>query len=123
MSEFDERYYEGFEGEPEMIFTLLKNNGERRAFGIWDGYFVTIIEKVQPRTNGWTGLAYYYHLDIGWFEESPWLVQNLLESYEQLKEIDISSLENDEDKEVLKKIMVMFKEAIENNEKVYISYE
>lgn len=123
MSEVDERYYDGFEGEPEMMFTLLKNNGEKREFGIWDGYFVSIIEKVQPRINGWTGLAYYYHLDIGWFEESPWLVKNILESYEQLKEIDINSLEEDEDKEVLEKIMVMFKEAIENDEKVYISYE
>lgn len=123
MREVDERYYDGSEGEPEMIFTLLKKNGEKKEFGIWDGYFVTIIEKVEPKINGWTGLAYYYHLDIGWFEESPWLAENLLDSYEQLKEIDINSFKDDKDKEVLNKIITIFKEAIDNEDKVYISYE
>ncbi|MBD7912075.1 dihydroorotate dehydrogenase (quinone) [Clostridium cibarium] len=123
MSKIDEKYYIGFEGEPEIIFSLLKSNGEKEEFGIWDGYFSTIIEKVEPNENGWTGLAYYYHLDIGWFEESPWLVENLIESYEQLKEINIESFEYDEDKDVLRKIIIMFKEAIDNDEKVYISYE
>jgi hypothetical protein len=123
MSTIDEKYYDGFEGEPEMIFTLVKINGEKEGFGIWDGYFITIIEKVEPKENGWTGLAYYYHLYIGWFEENPWLVENLIESYEQLKEIDIESFEYNEDKEVLRKIMCLFKEAIDNGDKIYISYE
>ncbi|MFL0251970.1 hypothetical protein ACJDT4_16240 [Clostridium neuense] len=123
MCEIDERYYDGFEGEPEMIFTLVKINGEKEEFGIWDGYFIRFIEKVEPKENGWTGLAYYYHLDIGWFEESPWLVENLMESYEQLKEIDIESFEYYEEKEVLRKIICLFKHAIDNGEKIYISYE
>jgi hypothetical protein len=41
--EIDERYYVGFEGEPEMIFTLLQKNGDKKQFGIWDGYFDAII--------------------------------------------------------------------------------
>ncbi|SHK19153.1 hypothetical protein SAMN02745163_03392 [Clostridium cavendishii DSM 21758] len=123
MNEINEEYYDGFEGEPEMIFTLVKSNGQKEEFGIWDGYFSTIIKKVKPKENGWTGLAYYYHLYIGWYDESPWMVENLIESYEQLKEIDIESFENDEDKKVLVKIICMFKKAIDNGEKIYISYE
>ena len=123
MCEIDEKYYDGFEGSPEMIFTLLKRNGEKKEFGIWEGYFWGIIDRIEPTVNGWTGLAYYYHLDIGWFEESPWLVENLVESYEQLKEVDISSLEYNEQKEVIKKIINILKEAIDNEEELYISYE
>ena len=123
MNKIDEEYYNGFEGEPEMIFTLVKSNGEKKEFGIGEGYLNTIIKKVKPKENGWTGLAYYYHLYIGWYDESPWLVQDIMESYEQLKEIDAEVFEDDEDKAVLMKIISMFKEAIDNDEKVYITYE
>ena len=123
MCKIDERYYNGFEGEPELVFTLLKKNGEKNAFGIWDGYFDSIIKKVEPQKEGWTGLAYYYHLDIGWFEESPWLVENMLESFEQLNEIDVNSLEMNEDKKILSIIKALFQEAIDNDGKIFISYE
>ena len=46
MSGIDEKYYDGFEGEPEMIFTLVKINGDKEEFGIWDGYFSEIIKKI-----------------------------------------------------------------------------
>ncbi len=123
MCEIDEKYYDGFEGDPEMIFTLVKSNGQKEEFGIWEGYFSTIIKKVKPKEIGWTGLAYYYHLYTGWYEESPWIVNNLVESYEQLKEIDIESFVYDKEKEVLEIIIYLFEKAINNQGTLFISYD
>lgn len=123
MKETDEKYYKGFEGEAEIIFCLEKPSSEKYEFGIWEGFFRRIIKKVQAKEGYWTGLAYYYHLDKGWYEESPWQVENLKEAYEQLAEINKDSLEYHEEKEILEIILDMFREAIENNYTMYISYE
>ena len=123
MKNINEEYFEGFEGEAEILLTIEKIPGKTESIGIWSGYFDSIIEKIQPINGYWTGLAYYYHLDIGWYEESPWQVDNLKEAYEQLAEIDKESLEYPQEKEILGIILSMFKEAIENGYKIYISYE
>lgn len=123
MNEIDERYYDGFEGEPEMKFVLLKKDGEKKGLGIWDGYFDSIIEKIEPGEKGWSGLAYYYHLNIGWFEESPWLVVDMQESFKQLSNIDIECFEMDEEKEIIDMLIKLFREAIENAEDIYIYYD
>ena len=123
MNERDEKYFEGFEGEAEIIFCLEKPNSEKHEFGIWKGYFNGIMSQTKPKNGRWTALAYYYHLLKGWYEESPWQVENLKEAYEQLAEIDKNNLAYPEEKEILEIILDMFREAIENNYKMYISYE
>jgi len=123
MNTLDEKFYDGFEGEPEIIFSLVKSNGEKEEIGIWDGYFNVIMNKIKPQKEGWTSLAYYFQLYIGWYDESPWLISNIPEACEQLKEIDKESFENKEEKEILESIICMLEKAIFNNEKVYISYE
>ena len=119
----DEKYFKGFEGEAEIIFSLEKTNKGKVEIGIWSGYFDGIMRQIAPKEGYWTSLAYQYHLDIGWYEESPWQVENLKEAYEQLSEIDMGSLEYSEEKEILGIILSMFREAIENGYKMYISYE
>lgn len=116
-----EKYYEGFEGEPEITFTLEKGK-EREDFGVWDGYFNTIIRKIKPDASGWTGLAYYYHLYNGWYDESPWRIENPYEAYVQLANIDVSGLEKEES-EILQVILQMLREAIDNRYPIYISYD
>lgn len=123
MDNINERYYKGFEEDSEIIFRLEDDNKKYEAFGIWEGYLENIIEKVEPTDGYWTGLAYYYHLDIGWYEESPWQVPNLKEAYDQLDEIDKDSLEYPEEKDILEILLSMFKKAIENGYKIYILYE
>lgn len=66
MNNFYEKYYSEFEGEPEIILSIEEKNGYKREFGIWGGYFDTIMLQVKPKEEGWTSLAYYYHLNIGW---------------------------------------------------------
>ena len=122
MEELDEKYYHGFEGEPEIIFSLVIQNGEKRELGIWIGYFDKIMRQIKPKEGRWTSLAYFYHLYIGWYDESPWLIENLVEAYEQLNEIDHSNLTS-KDKEVLETILNLLIDAIDNNFKVFISYD
>jgi hypothetical protein len=123
MNKVDEKYYSGFEGEPEITFSLEEKNGDRREVEIWDGYFNQIMKQIKPEKEGWASLAYYYHLDIGWYDESPWLIENLVEAYEQLNKIDKNALEYKESKEVLDIILNMLREAIDSNCKVFISYD
>lgn len=123
MSNIDEKYYLGFEGEPEIIFTVVQKNNEKREIGMWEGYFDKIIKQIEPKDGKWVALAYYYHLDIGWYEESPWVIENLPEVYDQLGEINKENLECIEQREVLDIILSMLRGAIDNNDKVFISYE
>lgn len=122
MSNIDERYYVGFEGEPEITFSIIEENNTKREFGMWCGYFDNIMKQIQPKEGKWTALAYYYNLEIGWYDESPWLIENLEESHEQLIEIEMDKLENEE-KEILKIILSMLRDAIDNNYKAFISYD
>ncbi|WP_207640931.1 hypothetical protein [Clostridium lundense] len=122
MSNIDEKYYIGFEGEPEITFSIIKENNIKRQFGMWSGYFDNIMKQIKPKEGRWTALAYYYQLGIGWYDESPWLIQNLEESYEQLMEIEVAKLENEE-KEIIKIILSMLKDAIDNNCEAFILYD
>jgi hypothetical protein len=123
MGEINEKYYSGFEGEPEIIFYIEKSDGSKSGIGVWVGYFNSIIKQIKPNEGRWTSLAYYYHLDIGWYEESPWLIVNLEEAYEQLREINKEDLTYEEDKVILNTILNMFRQAIDKSYKMYISYE
>ena len=119
----NEKYYDGFEGEPEITFCLVENNSVAQKIGVWDGYFNSIMRLIQPEKEGWTGLAYFYHLYIGWYEEDNWFIPDILETYDQLANIDSNELVNREEKEVLILIVNMLKRAIEHNGKVYIVYD
>jgi len=38
---------------------------------MWEGYFDQVMRLMLPDEQGWTGLAYYYNMYTGWYEESP----------------------------------------------------
>lgn len=68
------KYYEGFEGEPEIRLIRGEENEEKYILSIWVGYFNSIMDAVVPVETGWTSLAYFYHLQEGWYKESPWQI-------------------------------------------------
>lgn len=119
----NEKYYDGFEGEPQITFCLVIDNVIVEQIGMWDGYFNEIMEQIKPSVQGWTGLAYYYHLYIGWYEEDNWLIPNVKEIYEQFKGINDCELTGKPEKELLNLILSLLKKAIDENGKVYIIYE
>lgn len=120
--EINKKYYDGFWGEPSMTFCRMENDVIAEEFIIWDGYFYYIMQLVRPEEEGWTGLAYFYHLYIGWYDEENWLIPNLTEAYRQLEKLNPRELPDRESEEVLALILNMLKRAIDNNGKVYIDY-
>lgn len=109
----NDTYYKGFEGEPEIQFICKKTECDE-VLVIWEGYFDEIMKRIAPQKDGWTGLAYYYNMCLGWYEESPWVVDDLHMSLEQFCKIEKYDLSK-EAKEVLGEICGMLKEAIEND--------
>lgn len=120
--EVNDKYYKGFEGEPEMTFSLMENGIITQKFTIWMGYFNCIMALIQPEEEGWTGLAYFYHLYIGWYEEENWPIPNLAEAYGQLEKLCPGDLRYEEAGEVLLMIRNMLKHAIDHSGTVYIDY-
>ena len=52
-------YYTGFEGEPEVIFTRRRLDGESQSqIRLWVGYYDDMIEQIPPGKNGsWKGIT------------------------------------------------------------------
>lgn len=119
----NEKFYDGFEGEPEIFFCLMEKHVVIEKIGIWDGYFNEIMETVRPEKEGWTGLAYFYHLYTGWYEEGNWLLPDVSAAYRQFENIDVDQLKNRETKEVLALVTDLLKRAVDKNEKVCIMYD
>lgn len=119
--EINEKYYDDFWGEPSMEFYRMENDVIAEKFTIWEGYFYYIMQLVLPEEEGWTGLAYFYHLHTGWYDEENWLIPNIAEAYRQLEKLNPRELP-DEEQEVLALILNMLKRAMDTNGKVYIDY-
>lgn len=117
----NKRYYNGFEGEPEIQFICRKEK-DTDIFVIWEGYFDQIMKLISPDTQGWTGLAYYYNMYTGWYEDSPWKIKDLQNALKQFELIDNKKL-YDEATEILTLICNMLREAISNSYEVYIARE
>ncbi|MBM7541149.1 hypothetical protein [Amphibacillus cookii] len=75
---------------------------------MWDGYFDSIMNKLEPLNGKWTSLAYYYNLDEGWYGESPWKIPDNQEALKQLESIDETSLDK-VPKEILVKLIELIR--------------
>lgn len=121
MENINKKYYDGFEGEPEIQF-ILKKGSNSETLVIWEGYFDQIMRLMNPDEWGWTGLAYYYNMYSGWYQESPWAIEDLPMALKQFKTIDSSQL-GDEANDILILLCDMLGEAILNNNDVLIARE
>lgn len=115
------KYYIGFEGEPE-IQVVCRKAEDDDVMIVWEGYFDEIMRNVVPEEEGWTGLAYYYNMYLGWYEESPWVVDDLNKALQQFSTINQDFLSK-ESSEVLNAICNMIKDALDNNLKILIARE
>ena len=106
-------FYEGFEGEVEIQFVQISNNGDKNIISIWNGYFDDIMAKVEPRFGEWTGLAHFYHSTENFLETEDWEIADKNLAYEQLKELEKNDFKFEETKEVLKSLCTLLAEAIE----------
>lgn len=117
----NKKYYNGFEGEPEIQFICRKKD-KNEIFIIWEGYFEQIMKLISPDIQGWTGLAYCYNMYTGWYEESPWIIEDLQSALKQFESIDDKKL-CDEATEILAIICNILRESISNSYEVCIVRE
>ena len=120
MDKLISKYYDGYEGEPEIQFIKGSSKGDRIVLSIWDGFFDDIMSQFKPTISGWQGLAYYYHLVIGW-EEDIWEIPSLHSALAEFKSLDPNKLEFSRSAQVLSAICDLLKSAIEENQKVWIN--
>lgn len=121
MELINKKYYDGFEGEPEIQF-INKRGNDSEILVMWEGYFDQIMRLMSPDESGWTGLAYCYNMYLGWYEESPWAIEDLQMALKQFESIDSQELCS-EAKEILVLICDMLGESISNSFKVFIARE
>ncbi len=75
-----------------------------------------------PEQTEWTGLAYFYHLHEGWYEENPWQIPNIDVVVNQLKKINFNVLDKDT-QNVLNDILEFLMGTQSMNSTVWITYE
>lgn len=89
---------------------------------IVDKYYVGY--EGEPEEKGWSSLAYYYHLDSGWYEESPWLLQDINAAIEQLKSIKKDKLSASRGSiNVLIEIIKVLEDSVISGDNILIAYE
>ena len=119
-----DKYYIGYEGEPEIQIIRRTVQGDVCVLRIWSGFFDEIMNAVEPEEKDWSSLAYYYNLYSGWYEESPWLLQDINAAVEQLKSIKEDKLSvNRGSMNVLIEIIKVFEYAVIAGDSILIAYE
>lgn len=120
METANEKYYTGFEGEPEVYF-ISKKGENTKKLGMWEGYFDDIMQTFEPTEKGWTGLAYYYNLVTGWNDEDIWRVEDTNQTLRDFQSIKKNLLKWKESSDVVDEICSLFTEAIEIKANVFIA--
>lgn len=118
MNDINGKFYYGYEGENEIDFI-----SDNKTLVIWEGFFDDIMEQFNPSSNGWVGMSYYYHLNTGWYDESPWKILDLKDCLHQFEHLDISKCRFDESQDILIEICNMLSNAIEQDKDVFIAQE
>ena len=130
------KYYDGFEGEPELQLIRVSDSGERNILSLWNAYLEVIMHSMIPNNfdeKQLCGLVYCYFKHEGWYDESPWKIPDINDALRQFESFDTDNLTDDEKKslnnvlkdvpEVLTAIVQFLKKAKELSEVVYIAYE
>jgi len=120
MDKFIHEFYKGYEGEPEIQFIKDSKEGERTILSIWGGFFDDIMRQFEPTDSGWQGIAYYYHMCIGWVDNRLWEIPNLSEALADFQSLDASNLIFNKSSDVLFEICKLLADATNNHEKVLI---
>jgi hypothetical protein len=113
----------GCDRDEEIILSFSTDLYQKRL-RIWEGYFNAIVSQIELSANGkWTGIAYYFHLFLGWNKEENWQIPDLYEVLSQFKSINMPKdrLVYENANEVLAEIIEFLAEAIEKNSPVYIA--
>ncbi len=107
-------FYEGFEGEEEIEFSVTDENME--TLHIWEGYFSDIFCEPALDGKGWNGFTRDYHQCEGAFDDDgEAIITDLQEYIDDLKIYKNRNFKFKETKEVYELIYSWLTEAQKNN--------
>lgn len=111
-------FYEGYEGEPEIILSV--NNGD--TIHIWEGYFDDIFDSPTLDGNGWKGFTRDFHQMEGAFSDNnPKSDINVVEYLEDLMLYKDKTFDYDETAQVFDLMVSLFEKAIETGSSVAVN--
>jgi hypothetical protein len=123
------KYYDGFAGETEMLIYSKEENEETDGFRIWIGYFEYMLEAIILEKVKTGGILESYINQDGWYDESQWKVQDLQQAIFELEKFSIEKVESRENSiiEILPKLqsdlLKFLKKALLSRYFVYIQCE
>ncbi|MDR4433585.1 MULTISPECIES: hypothetical protein [Bacillus] len=115
------KFYDGFEGEPELALF----DGENK-FIMWNGYFETLLKALLDNNLEKEGIIKEYFYQEGWYDDSPWVIEDVQLAINQMKSFDVSKLDaSDGFKEELVELVQEIIQFLENakNKTVVIEYD
>lgn len=72
----NDTYYVGYEGQPEISF-FFESPREKNTLKMWNGYFETLLDLMTQFALSDEGILHEYCAHEGWYDESPWEIQNI----------------------------------------------
>jgi len=115
------KFYDGFEGEPE----LALSDGENKLI-MWNGYFETLLKALLDNNLEKEGIIKEYFYQEGWYDDSPWVIEDVQLAINQMKSFDVSKLVvSDGFKKELVELVQEIIQFLENakNKTVVIEYD
>lgn len=113
-------FYEGYEGEPEIILIIPNED----IIHVWEGYFDDIYDAPSLDGNGWKGFTRDYHQIEGIFADDTTETKvNATEYLEDLMLYKNKFFEYDETTQVFELMVSLFEKAIEIGSTVIVKKE
>lgn len=112
-------YSTGFEGYGEIRFA--RRGGDELVFALWEGYFETIMNQVQPGPQGWTSLALHYHMLDAWEDDPDWEVPDVEVAAAQLDGLNRGMLKENEAR-ILDELVTFLREGLTAGDRLFIQY-
>jgi hypothetical protein len=112
--------------DDEIIFSM-ETNEYIKKIRMGEFYFEEIMDLVPPENGDWTEVARYHQYNIGWEMRENWKIPDIKAALLQFKSIKMAPdyinqrIYVNGPYNILKQIIIMLEEAIEQNADVYIS--
>ncbi len=107
------KFFEGFEGEPEIV--IEAENTNMQILHIGDGYLDDILREPSLDGNGWFGFTRDYHQCEGAFgDDSKAIITDISEYLDDLKFYEKRHFHYDETREVYDLLCSWLENAIKN---------
>lgn len=125
-------YYIGYEGQPEILI-VFENSAEKNILKMWNGYFETLLDLMCQYESTDNGILQEYYAHEGWYEGSPWEIQDLDLAIHLFKSFNVSKVTDEQIEnvknvvptlpEVAHQISTFLELAKTNGCSVYIEYD